>query len=66
MRPVGVVDDLGIDVPAGAVDRQARPVAGTRAERGADALAPLVEEGEFRHGLLLLPFFAEDDTRRDT
>ena len=56
----GIVDDLGIDVPARAVNRQARLAAGTRAERGADAAPAAIEEGEFRHGLLLLAFFAED------
>ena len=60
-RPAGgIVDDLRIDVPARAVDRQARLAGGTRAERGAHAAAAAIEEREFGHGLLLLAFFAED------
>src|SRR5690606_7877191 len=42
------------------VHRQARTPCGTLAERGADALAPLLERGKMCHGLLLLAFFAED------
>src|SRR4051812_2853426 len=55
-----VINDLGVDVTAGAVDRKPRLAGSTSAERRADAAAAAVEEGEFRHGLLLLAFFAED------
>src|SRR4029079_7185041 len=37
-----------------------RLACGTRAKGGAHAAAAAVEEGEVRHGLLLLAFFAED------
>src|SRR3546814_10892843 len=53
-------DDLGINVPARAMDRQTGLVAATLAERRADALTAPIEEREFRHGLLLLAFLAEN------
>ena len=39
----GVVDDLGVDVPARAVDRKPRLARGTRAKRGTDAAAAAVK-----------------------
>src|SRR3546814_639515 len=42
------------------MDRQTGLVAATLAERRADALTAPIEEREFRHGLLLLAFLAEN------
>src|SRR3954468_9493765 len=56
----GIVDDLGVDVPARTVDRKPRLAGGTRAKRAADPAAAAGEEREVRPGLLLLAFFAED------
>src|SRR4029450_4991916 len=42
------------------VTRQTRLARGTRTERGANPAPAAIEEREFRHGLLLLAFFAED------
>src|SRR3546814_21172720 len=53
-------DDLGINVPARAMDRQTVLVAATLAERRADALTAPIEEREFSHGLLHLAFLAEN------
>src|SRR5439155_26006803 len=49
-----------MNVAARTVDRQPRLARSTRAKRGAHAAAAAIKEGEFRHGLLLLAFFAED------
>ena len=56
----GIVDELGIDVLARPVNRQAGLARGARTKRGADTAPAAIEEREFRHGLLLLAFFAED------
>src|SRR4029450_5838033 len=42
------------------VTRQTRLARGTRTERGANPAPAAIEEREFRHGLLLLAFFAEN------
>src|SRR4029450_4728037 len=42
------------------VTRQTRLARGTRTERGTNPAPAAIEEREFRHGLLLLAFFAED------
>src|SRR5690349_19106325 len=55
-----VVDDLGVNVTARAVDREPRLASGTPAKRGAHPAATAFEEREMSHGLLLLAFFAED------
>src|SRR6185369_15678121 len=55
-----VIDDLSIDVTSGAVNRQPRLAGGAGAKRAAHAAAASIEKREFRHGLLLLAFFAED------
>src|SRR3954452_7255735 len=50
-----IVDDLGVDVTAGAVDRQARLAGRAATKRGANAAAAAVEEREIRHGYFFLP-----------
>src|SRR6188472_1198830 len=42
------------------MNRQARLARGARTKRRADTAPAAIEEREFRHGLLLLAFFAED------
>jgi large subunit ribosomal protein L6 len=50
-----VVDHLGIDMPARAMDRKARLSGRMRTKRRAHAPAAAVEKGEFRHGYFFLP-----------
>src|SRR5690606_26796593 len=44
-----VVNDLGIDMLAGAMYRQARPTVGARLDRGADPPPAAIEKGKLGH-----------------
>src|SRR5258705_279240 len=54
-NPGGIVDDLGIDVLARAVDRKPRLAGRTGAKRGANPAAAAVEQGKMSHGYFFLP-----------
>src|SRR5690606_41502182 len=60
-----IIDDLRIDVPAGAVDRQPRTAAATLPERGTDPPATAFEQGELGH-LTSSSLPCGRCTRRDT